>query len=136
MASGLNLNAGNLAEKFARGIGSRVRGIEQNVGGIARAEFEAVAALQFLALDALSVDEGAVLAAQVDQEKILSLLHDLGVVARDARVGDDQVFINLAADVERRAVQDNVLLLGSLYEDKRGKHTGTGAVADGVQGHE
>src|SRR5579863_1258830 len=56
----VDLDDGNLAEKFAGRVGSGVRRIKENVGGIARAEFEAVSALQLLALDALSVHKRAV----------------------------------------------------------------------------
>jgi hypothetical protein len=64
-----------------------MRRIEQNVGGITGAKLQPVAAIQFLALDALPVYKRAVLAAQVDKEKILPLLHDLGVISRDSRIG-------------------------------------------------
>ena len=50
-----------------------MRRIEENVGGIAGAEFQPVAALQFLPLDAFPVHERAMLAAQVDQEEFLAL---------------------------------------------------------------
>ena len=133
----LDLDAGDLAEKFARRIGSRVRRIEQNVSRIARAKLQAVAALQFLPLDALSIDERAVLAAQVDQEKRLPFLHDLGMVARDARVGDHQIFIHFPSHGERSAVQNDVLLLTALHKHQGGKHSGAGTVmTDCVQGHE
>ena len=90
-----------------------------------------------MALDALSVDEGAVLAAQIDQEEFLSVLHDLRVVARDARVRNHQIFIDFPSNCERSAVQDDVLLLATLHKDKGGKHTGTGtAVTDCAKGHE
>ncbi len=46
-----------------------MRRIEQDVGGIARAEFQTVSALQFLALDTFAVDEGAMLAAEVLDER-------------------------------------------------------------------
>ncbi len=133
----LDLNAGNLAEEFPRSIGSSVRGIEQDVSRIASPELQAVAALQFLALDSLSVDERAVLAAQIDEEEFLPLLHDLRVVARDARVGDHQIFIDFPSHRERRAVQDDVLLLAALHKHKGGKHTGAGTVmTDCAKGHE
>src|SRR5208282_2024034 len=133
---GLDADGGNLAEKFAGGVGGGVRRIEQDVGGITRAELEAVAALQFLALDALSVDERTVLAAEVDQEKVLTLLHDLGMVAGDARVGDDQVFVDFAANIERGAIESDVPLLAALHEDQCGKYSGAGTMDAAVQGHE
>ncbi len=102
--------------------------IEYDVRRIARPKFQPVAALQFLALDAFSIHECAVLAAQIDQKEFLPLLHDLGMVARDARVGNHQILIHFASDSERRAVQDDILLLAPLHKDKGGKHTGAGAV--------
>jgi len=111
--------------------------IEKNISGIARPELQPVAALQFLPLDALTVDEGAVLTAQVNEEEVWSFLHDLGVIARDAGISDDQVLIDLPPHAEGSAVQDDVLLLTTLNEDKGGKDSGTGAVmTDRVQGHE
>ena len=90
-----------------------------------------------LALDAFSVDERAVLAAQIDEEEFLPVLHDLRVVARDPRVRDHQIFIDFPSHRERRAVQDDVLLLATLHKHKGGKHTGTGtAVTDCAKGHE
>ena len=114
-----------------------MRRVEQNVGRIPSSEFQPVAPLQFLALDALSIYVGAVFAAEIDEEKILPLLHDLRMVARHARVGDHQILIDFASDRERRAVQNEVLLLASLHEDKGGKHTGARAVmTDRGKGHE
>src|SRR5579864_1107178 len=78
------------------------------------------------------------LAAQVFDEEFLALLHDLGVVARDPRIGDDEVLIHLTADRERSAIQNDILLLAALHKHKRGKHSGTGAVmalADCIEGH-
>src|SRR5579871_3233501 len=76
------------------------------------------------------------LAAEVDQIKIAAFLHDLGVITRDARIGNHQIFVDLAANVKRSAIQNDVLLLASLHEDERGKHSGAGAmVTNGVQGH-
>ena len=69
----LDLDAGNLAEKFARRVRGGMRRVEQDVGRIARPKFQPVAALQLLPLDALAVDERAVLAAQIDEEEIRPL---------------------------------------------------------------
>ncbi len=63
--------------------------------------------------------------------------HNLRVVARYARVGDDEVFINLATHAERRAVEHDIFLIVALDKHQRGKHTGTRTVVtDGTQGHE
>src|SRR5579864_749036 len=112
--------------------------IKENVGRITRTEFQPIAALQFLALDALPVHERAMLAAQIFDEEFLTLLHDLSMVARDSRIGDDEVLIHLAADGERSAIQNDILLLATLHKHKGGKHSGAGAVmalADCIEGH-
>jgi hypothetical protein len=59
------------------------------------------------------------------------------MIARDPRIGDYQVFVDLPSYREWSAVQNDILLLTSLDEDKGGKHSGTGAVTltDGIQGH-
>ncbi len=61
-------------------------------------------------------------------KEVLPFLHDLGVIAGDARVGDDEILVHFAADRERSAIQNDVLLLASLHENKGGKHSGSGAV--------
>src|SRR5580658_7495334 len=132
-----DLYAGKLAQEFAGSIGSGVRGIKKNVGGITRPEFQAVIALEFLALDPLSVDERAMLASLIDQVEVVAFQHNLRVVAGDARVGNDEVLINLASHVERRTVQHDIFLIVALDKHQRGKHTGTRTVVtDGTQGHE
>src|ERR1022692_2376567 len=119
----LDLNAGDLAEKFSSRVGSSVSRIEEKISRIARPEFQPVATLQFLPLDALSVHERAVFAAQIDEEKILLFLHDLRMIARDARVGDHQILIHFPSDGERGPIQNDVLLLAALHELKDRKDT-------------
>ena len=55
--------------------------MEYRVDGVAGAEFQAVVAIENLALNALSVDEGAMFAALVHNKKLAVLRNDDGVVA-------------------------------------------------------
>ena len=133
----LDLDSGNPAEKFPGSVRSGMSRIEEDVRRIARPKLQAVTALQFLTLDTLSVDERAVLAAQVNEEKLLPVLHDLRMVPRDPRVRNHQILVDLPSDRERRAVQNDVLLLATLHKDKGGKHTGARSVmTDCAKGHE
>jgi hypothetical protein len=120
----LDLDAGDLAEKFPSRVGSCLSRIEQEIGGVSRAKFQTVAPFQFLPLDTLSIHESAVFASQIDEEKIFPLLHDLRMVAGDARVGDHQILVGFSSDREGAAVQHNVLLLAALYEHQGGKYPG------------
>ncbi len=104
--------------------------IEQKIGRIARSEFQPVSALQFLPLDALSIHESAMFAAQIDEKEVLPFLHDLRMVARDARIGDHQILVHLPSHGERSAVQHDVLLLAALHEHQGRENSGTGTVMD------
>src|SRR5579871_20991 len=132
-----NLDAGDLAEEIARRIRSAMGRIENGIGGVARSELEAIVALQFLPLNALAVNESAVLAALIDKKKSALFEHDESVIARHARIGDDQILIDLAPHAEGRAVQDDILLFISLDQYQRGKDTRTAGLwsPDGVQSH-
>ena len=134
-----NLDAGNLAQKLARGVRRGMRRIENDIGRIAGAKFHPVIALKFLPLDTFPIDEGAVLASLIDQKELAALQFDLRVVARDARVGDHQVFVHLAADGEGGPVENNILLFISLHKHERGEDAGTTGTArmmcDGAQSH-
>src|SRR5262249_10408209 len=61
-----------------------------------------VAELELLALDRLLVDECPVGAVQVVDDVAALLLRDLGVLARDPRVVDDDMVERGAADQARR----------------------------------
>jgi len=56
-------------------------GAENDVGDIANAELDPVVSLQFLALHALPIHVGAVLASLIDNKEIAIFRHDKGVVA-------------------------------------------------------
>jgi len=99
--------------------------VEHDVGLIPAAKLEPVAAFQRLPLDARAVDEGAVLARVIDENKPAVLQHDVRVISRDTRLLDEQVFIPLAAHAEWRPVQDDVLAHASLHEDQHWECAGT-----------
>jgi hypothetical protein len=96
-----------------------MRRIKKNVRRVARPKLQPVAAIELLPLNPFAVDERPMLAPQVDQEKLLALLCDLRMVARYARIGDHQILVHLPPHRERRAVQDNILLLASLHKHQR-----------------
>ena len=139
VVSGLTADDRDLAQEFAGRVRGGMRRIEQDIGRITCAKFQAVATLQLLPLDPFPVHERSMFAAEIFEEKFLTLLHDLGVIAGDARVGDDQILVYFASHRERRTVQDDVFLLTALHKHKRRKHTGTGAMmagrTNGIQGH-
>src|SRR5580698_681571 len=105
-----------------------MRRIEQDVSRIPRPKFQAVATLQLLPLDALSVYICAMFAAQIDEEEIRPFLGDVRVIAGHPRIGNDQILVDLAADIKRSAVQDDVLLLAALNKHQGRKYPGTRAV--------
>src|SRR5215831_19860748 len=78
------------------------------------------------------------LAAQVFNKEIQTILHDLGVIARHTGVCDHQVLIHLATHSEWRPVQDNVFLFTPLHEDKGRINPRSGGLAltDHIQGHD
>ena len=123
-----DLDAGNLAQELAGRVRSAVRRIEDGVAGIARSKFQAVVAFQLLPLNAFAVDERAVLAALINEKESVFFEHDQRVIARDPRIGDHQILIHFAAHAERRAIEDDVLLLVPLHQHQRREHTGTGGL--------
>ena len=76
-----HLDAGDLTEKVARGVGGDVLRMEYGVNRIAGAEFEAVVAFQLPPLHPLAVDESAVLAALVLHEELAVFGNEERVVA-------------------------------------------------------
>src|SRR5205085_7763299 len=81
----------------------------------AHAELETVVPLQLaLALDALAIDEGAVLRLVVDHVERAVFFDELGMLARNARVTDDEVVLRLASDLERQPLQDDAARLALL----------------------
>ena len=120
---GRDLNAGNLAEEFARGVRSRVQRMKNQVRDVARAELQSIVARQFAAIDAFAVDEGSMLAALVDDKEFAVLGHDVGMLARDPRIGNHQIAVHLAADGVRSVIQRQRLLLVPLDVDHDRENT-------------
>src|SRR5215472_1745481 len=87
------------------------RRVEDNVDMVLRAEVNAVAIRQSVAVHLLSVDEGPVLASLIDDAVLAVHQDDLGVIARDAWVGDDEVLLRPAADGEWYFLQRDLALL-------------------------
>src|SRR5581483_9133011 len=87
-------------------------------------EFQSVIALKLTPVNAQAIHECAVLAALVDDPEGAILRHDLGMVARDARISDDQVFIDLPPNTKRTMDERNRALFAALHQDERGRHAG------------
>jgi hypothetical protein len=98
--------------------------MKDQVGNIARAEFQPVVALQLVAINFFTVDERPVFAVQVDDKKLAVLGNDGSMLAGYARVGNHQVAIDLAAHGVRRVIQRQRLLIASLYKNRDGKDAG------------
>jgi hypothetical protein len=62
------------------------------------------------------------LASQVDDAEDAVFRDDLRVIARDARIRDDQVFIDFSSHAERTVIEVDDALLVPLDKHKRGKH--------------
>src|SRR5215470_15159505 len=101
--------------------------MENRVDGVTSAEFKPVIALKLPALDPFAVDECAMLAALVLDKKLSALGNYDCMVTRHAGIGDDQVFLHLAANAKGAVVEIESALLGPLDEDEAGKDTGTEA---------
>ena len=133
-----DLDAGNLAEKIARGVGGDVLGMKDRVNRIAGAEFQAIVALELPPLHALAVDERAVLAALVLHEKLAVFRKQQGVVARDPGIGNGQVFFHFAADAERGVVEVEGPLLTAVDKNQAREYAGADAgnrADDGLASH-
>ena len=113
-------------------------GMEDDVGHIADAELHAIVPLQRLALHPFAVDESSVLAALVHDAELPVFGGDQSMVAGDARIGDDQVLINLAAHGERRVVEIDGALVVPLHENQGGEYSrprGRDRARDGLKSH-
>ena len=133
-----DLDAGNLAEEFAGRVGAGMVGMENDVSNVAHAKLDAVVPLQGLALDSFAVDESSVLAALVHHAELPVFRGDQSMVAGDARIGDDQVLIDLATDRERGMVEVDGALIVALHENKGRKNSrprGRNWACDGWIGH-
>ena len=75
-------------------------------------------------VNAFSIDERAMLAALIDNEELAVLRHNRSMLARHARIGDDQIAIHLPPHRVRRVIQRQRLLLAPLHVDRDGKDAG------------
>src|ERR1700740_161576 len=115
-----------------------MRWIEYCVSGIASSELEAVVTLQLLPLNPFAVYKRTVLAVLIDNEKTtVSFVNDQCVVARDPRISNHQILIDLAAHREGGSIENEVLLFVPLNQHERRKDSRTGAlrISDGTQTH-
>ena len=112
------MNSGNLAQELARGVGGGMVRMENDVGDVANTEFDAVVALQILALNPLAVDERSMFTALVNDEEFSVFGCDQGVIAGDTRVGDDQVLVDFPSYGEGSVVEIEGALLVALNEDE------------------
>jgi len=100
-------------------------GVEDDVRNVAHAELDPIVPLQSLALDPFAIDESSMLAALIHYAELSVLRGNQGVVAGDARIGDDQVLIDLSAHRERSVVKVDVALVVPLHENESGKNPRT-----------
>src|SRR6185437_14893607 len=121
-----NVNFRNLAEKITRRVRPPLLRMKDGVNRVACAKLKAIIALQFLAIDALAVHERSVLAALVLHIKTTVFRNNQRMIPRDTRVGDNEVFVHLAADAEGRVIEVERSLLATVDEDQAGEDTGTG----------
>ena len=101
--------------------------IENHVRNFTNAELQPVVAFESLTLDSFPVDERPVLAALVDDAEDSVFGHDQRMVPGDARVGDDQIFVDFSSYTKRTVIEVNDTLLISLDKHKCGKYSGTGS---------
>ena len=92
--------------------------IENDVGAAAGAEFQQIIAVELVPFDLLTVDEGTVLTALVNDPVNTGFVNDLGMIAGDARIGDDKILIDLSSDGERTVDEGQASLVTALNQDK------------------
>jgi hypothetical protein len=98
--------------------------MKNQVSNIARAKFQAIIALQFMAVNLLAINKRAVLAPQVNDKKLAIFRHDRSVLARHPRIRNHQIAINRASHRIRSVIQRQRLLIASLYKDSDRKNAG------------
>ena len=78
--------------------------MENDVSHVAHTEFQPIIALQFLALNSLTIYESAMFTALVDDVELTVFRKDECVVAGNARIGNHQILINFSPYGERSVV--------------------------------
>src|SRR5262249_42127844 len=101
---GGDLDAGDLTQELASSIRCGVHRVEDDVSHVAHTELKAIIALEALAINFLAIDVGSVFAALVDDEQFTVFGADVGVIAGDARIGDDEILVYFSADGEGRVI--------------------------------
>ena len=101
----------------------RTRGIENEVRAALGAELDTIVVVQFPAVDLFASHERTQAAACVHDHKVDAVGLNDSVIARDPRVGHDQVFIRLATDSERHVIERNGPLLRAVHKDQLRKWT-------------
>ena len=99
--------------------------IKNYINGFADAKFQAIISLQSLAINALSIDERAMLAGLINHTELAILRNDEGMFARNPRIGDDQIFVNLAPHCKGTVIKIDGALLVPLHKNQRGKDART-----------
>src|SRR5438270_5161027 len=82
------------------------------------AELDAVIGRELLLRDALAINKRAQLAAWIYYKVLAVLADDLSMVARDARIGDLEIFAGLASDPERDGSKRQLTLLCTVDEEE------------------
>ena len=103
--SGGRLPGGELAQELLRRAGGRAVRAEQNIRRALHAEFNVIVATQLAPVDPLAVDEGAVAAALVENVDAIRLFQEMSMLARDARIGHDQVAIGATANGKGEVIE-------------------------------
>src|SRR5690349_5952027 len=90
--------------------------VEDDVDMVLRTEMNAVAVRQSVAVHLLTVDEGPMLASLIDNAIFAVNQDDLGMIARDPRIGNDEVLLGTTANREWHLLQRDLPLLLAFYE--------------------
>lgn len=90
--------------------------VEDDMDMVLRTEVNTVAVRQSVAVNLLPIDEGPVLAPLIDNAVFAINQDDLGMVARDTRVGNDEVLLGTTANREWHLLQRDLPLLLAFYE--------------------
>ena len=90
--------------------------VEDDMDMVLRTEMNAVAVRQSVAVYLLPIDEGPVFAPLIDNAVFAINQNDFGMVARDTRVGNDEVLLGTTANREWHLLQRDLPLLLAFYE--------------------
>src|SRR5260370_6125718 len=91
-------------------------GIENEVGSALDSKFDTVVEVQLVSLDFGAINVHALFAPLIKNHVVSTFRVDHGMIARDARIGNHQVLVAIAADRERHMVERNFTLLRAVHE--------------------